>query len=378
LISGLFVYSSFCFPQYVYSDGEYSPTEEMKLELTQLQWAEENRQVIVNHILDKIQTEAETMELIGWREQISALLMNLTVKQLLNAYDADTYTGVVTAIRGYEVSKSRYKEFDMEKTTARKDDTGIFRKFKSKSANLTYTPIEQCRLVDTRHDNNPSPIPVGKMSHEVRKFSINFLPQYFETQIWRCALGNHDEDVSDVIAVHMNITATEAAADGYFAIGPVGGNVDYNNTSILNYGPDETSIANAAIVEMGLGGEYEFEVFSSAKTHLAIDIIGYFTQPKETKLSIERLSKLTPVEPNTSAKIFSPTCPADTSWTSGGVMHDSDLVYTLALAQNSFTYNNLEVYPGNTACLVKNESNETVSVTCNAYCSTVTGDSNFD
>ncbi|MGE4086392.1 MAG: hypothetical protein AB7H93_25690 [Vicinamibacterales bacterium] len=79
---------------------------------------------------------------------------------------------------------------------------------------------------------------------------------------------------ADATGVAVNLTATEADADGYVTAWASGAAPFVSN---VNYTAGST-IANAAIVPVaGLGGTPTITLLASAPTHLVVDVAGYFT-----------------------------------------------------------------------------------------------------
>jgi hypothetical protein len=72
-------------------------------------------------------------------------------------------------------------------------------------------------------------------------------------------------------SVVLNVTATEPGAAGFLTVYP--GNAPRPPTSNVNYRAGQT-IPNAVIV--GLGPAGTIDIFSSATTHVIVDVVGYF------------------------------------------------------------------------------------------------------
>ena len=69
----------------------------------------------------------------------------------------------------------------------------------------------------------------------------------------------------------LNVTVTEPDADGYVTVYPCG--IDPPLASNLNFVAGQT-VANAALVQIGNGGDVC--LFNSQRTHLVVDVAGYF------------------------------------------------------------------------------------------------------
>jgi hypothetical protein len=102
-------------------------------------------------------------------------------------------------------------------------------------------------------------------------------------------LGNSPVPASGVAAVVLNLTATEATADGYVTLWPTG--VDRPVVSNLNVVAGETR-ANLVIVPLGHDGQVS--LFTQRGTHLVADVTGWFT---DSTAPIDTIGRFVPVTP---------------------------------------------------------------------------------
>ena len=88
--------------------------------------------------------------------------------------------------------------------------------------------------------------------------------------------GSLDVEVADgdVLAVVLNVTATEAAAPGFITVWPTG--TSRPVVSNLNVERAGQTIPNSAIVGVGGGDSTEVSIFSQTGTHLVVDVAGYY------------------------------------------------------------------------------------------------------
>jgi hypothetical protein len=142
------------------------------------------------------------------------------------------------------------------------------------SNDLVYTPINPCRIVDTR--NIGSPIIAGT----VRNFDVDNPASFAFQGGFPAACPGMPFGVATAVAV--NITATQAAGPGFFTAWSFCG--IQPSASTVNYGGGET-IANSTIVPDCPGGGSDISVFAGTATaHLIIDLVGYFSAPVATAL----------------------------------------------------------------------------------------------
>jgi hypothetical protein len=182
------------------------------------------------------------------------------------------------------------------------------------SNDLVYTPINPCRIVDTR--NIFSPIIAGS----VRNFDVDNPASFAFQGGFPGACPGMPFGVASAVAV--TITATQTAGPGFFTawsfcgIQPV--------ASTVNYSAGDT-IANTTIVPDCPGGGSDISVFAGTSTaHLVIDLVGYFSAPVATALDNNVLQTITNVAAGAgSFSIFSPACPAGWRLTGGGSLVNS-------------------------------------------------------
>ena len=81
---------------------------------------------------------------------------------------------------------------------------------------------------------------------------------------------------TNVAAVVLNVTATEASAPGFVQVAPAGALVA-GTSSNLNLERIGQTIPNQVIVPIGVGGG--IEIFTQSGTHLIVDAAAYITSP---------------------------------------------------------------------------------------------------
>jgi hypothetical protein len=114
----------------------------------------------------------------------------------------------------------------------------------SSTAGLSAAPVAPARLLDTR--TTGTPMAAG--------------------QTLQLAVAGSGAVPADVVAVQVNLTATQTARDGYLTVWPCGG--ARPTASNLNPKAGDT-VANGATV--GLGGG-QLCVYSSTQTHVIVDL----------------------------------------------------------------------------------------------------------
>jgi hypothetical protein len=126
---------------------------------------------------------------------------------------------------------------------------------------LVYQPLEQTRVLDTRPESRvayPGPKPAAGA----------LVPVLWSTEV---------AARSQVRAVVLNLTATEATAAGYVQAVPIG-LASIGSSSNLNVERPGQTIANLAVVPVAEGGG-PISLFTQSGTHLVADLLGVFVTP---------------------------------------------------------------------------------------------------
>ena len=173
------------------------------------------------------------------------------------------------------------------------------------AADLVYTPVTPCRVVDTRLAAAGAII--GNTTRTFDMDGTNFSTQG--------GFGGSCGIPSGVArAVVMTITVTQPVATGYFtawAFGP------QPFISVLNYEAGET-IANSTIVPVAPSAGADFSLYSFATAHAIIDVMGYFAAPVATALDCTTVNSAVTAVPNNTWTAIDANCPAGRTATGGG------------------------------------------------------------
>ena len=87
---------------------------------------------------------------------------------------------------------------------------------------------------------------------------------------------------ADALAVVVNVTAVETEGGGFVTAYPLGQTLPL--ASSLNYGPGEIRGA-AAMIKLGtVPGKLGFNLYTMARSHLVVDVVGYITGPSLSRL----------------------------------------------------------------------------------------------
>ncbi|HEX6096760.1 MAG TPA: tail fiber domain-containing protein [Thermoanaerobaculia bacterium] len=134
------------------------------------------------------------------------------------------------------------------------------------SAQSIFVAVTPCRIVDTRLATGPFGGPIFGLG-TARTFDLNNGP---------CA-----GLPADVVAYSLNLTAVAPTAPGNLRAYPTGASLP--TVSTVNYVVGQ-NVANAAIVPAGTNGAVD--IYSSASTHVIIDVNGYFIANSAAGISL--------------------------------------------------------------------------------------------
>ncbi len=221
---------------------------------------------------------------------------------LRNAMTRDTFEGAMAELTGKglrlddtriarRLSASPVRGSAMEHASSKLGDL---------NQDLAYTPIQPCRIVDTRLTT------AGQFAAaETRHFfAIN---SSFTQQ------GGSSTDCGmqgvGASAVVLNLAAVTPLANGYATVFPFG--TTQPGTSNINYSTSIT-VANNTITKIPNPlASSDFSLYSSASAHYVIDIVGYFAPPQATALQCIQSGYFnqTTIQPSTFGVVAGTLCP---------------------------------------------------------------------
>ena len=135
------------------------------------------------------------------------------------------------------------------------------------TADLTYTPINPCRILDTRATV------AGPLAPNVARtfdgYSTNFAAQGGTGS--GCGIPN------GVAALAMNVYAVNPTNLGFIKVWPANGTEP--DVSTVNYQPGITAIATGTLVPVDQANSNRFSAKSPATVDFIADVVGYFKPP---------------------------------------------------------------------------------------------------
>lgn len=140
---------------------------------------------------------------------------------------------------------------------------------------LVYTPIQPCRIVDTRNT-----VAGAIAADSVRSFSAAGVTSYAGQGGSATNCGMNTEAPS---AVALNVTAVTPANAGFATVYPFA--TTRPDTASVNYAAGD--IVNSAIISKipTPAGSFDFSVYTFAQSHYVVDIVGFFDNPRSSPVA---------------------------------------------------------------------------------------------
>lgn len=166
---------------------------------------------------------------------------------------------------------------------------------------LVYTPLQPCRIVDTR-TTAAGAIPANS-TRSFFALSSDFSPQGGTSG--DCGTGA----LSSVGAIAINVTAVTPNGAGYATVFPF--NTTQPLASSLNYAAG--AIVNNAIITRVPSPltTNDFTIYTFAQSHFVVDIVGYFSPPQATQFQCTQTALTATTIPANGINFYNnPGCPA--------------------------------------------------------------------
>jgi hypothetical protein len=273
----------------------------------------------VFEIVNRLGPEADARGLVGWRDELTAALSAADTRRLLAAAAADNYEGVVTALLGPEATAQ--VDDNLLRDQSFNAETG---QTASAPANLTFTPITPCRIVDTR-------LAGGAISGgSSRAFDARGRNLAYQGGGECADLG------TDAAAIAINVTVANPAGRGFLTLYPEGESRPLAST--INYSAETLTLANSTIIKAALLAGQDFRVYAETATEVVIDLLGVFgpvdgsgsadNGSGATDEALQVFTESVSATENHSGRFdfVSPTCPADTTYAGAGALGSGDPV----------------------------------------------------
>jgi hypothetical protein len=286
-----------------------------------------------------------------WRERLALRHEKGDATNLRDALLRDTFEGAMAALdgRGHRASDAEITSA-MASAANGLNPSSFSELLGSLSNDLVYTPLQPCRIIDTR-SMAAGPINASATRSFVAINASNFTSQGGSAT--NCGtLG------LSATAVAINLTAVTPAAAGYSTVYPYGtgqplaASVNFTAGAVVNNGLI-AQIPNPL-------GSFDFTIFSSAQSHYVADIVGYFSPNVATALQCQDTADTTiSVAAAATANAVAPACAAGYTQT--------------ATNCESSTWQMPFVFVNGGTCSAQNNSAGTASLRASRTCCRVPG-----
>lgn len=291
-----------------------------------------------------------------WASRMVSTFVHADAENFRNALKRATFEGAMAELggQGLRMSDQRAAQLLARASLAAPADLRV-KVLGSLEGDLTYTPMQPCRIIDTRNTVQ-GPIAAGG----TRAF-LAIAGTY-------AAQGGSATDcgTTGVVpsAVALNVTAVRPDRGGYATVYPSGTTAP--TTSSLNY--TASAIVNNAIITKVPNplASTDFDIFSFGQSHYVVDIVGYFAPNKATALECTTVTSSQVVDNNVGFLFTSAACPTGYTMTGHGCMSNTfeGVAWgNMALEQNANMPN----------CAGTNRSGSTVTIRSNTRCCRVPG-----
>jgi hypothetical protein len=206
-----------------------------------------------------------------WADRMAPALALADPTNLREAMSRDTFEGAMAAAGGAGMRLSDAKAIDI--LAAAEDDAGTLA-LGSLAQDLVYTPIQPCRIIDTR-----STAFGAIAANTSRSFIAISVPNYSNQGGSSTNCGIQGVSAS---AVAIHLTAVAPAGAGFATVYPHG--TPQPLAASLNYAGGDI-VNNAMIVRIPNPlSSNDMTIYSFAASHFVADIVGYFAPPASTAL----------------------------------------------------------------------------------------------
>ena len=223
-----------------------------------------------------------------WAERMHSTLANADIANLERAASAPDLATMNAALMG----------------AANPDGTAS--KLGQPGADLVYTPLTPCRIVDTRVEGGPIP------SNGSRTF-LAFATGGFTSQGGDAGNCGVPENVS---ALTVKVTASRPVLDGFLTVYPT--NEARPLASSLNFlqGEDTSNESHFRLCRPAC--PTQFTVYTFAQTDVVVDVTGYFVEPEASALDCTVAQQTGNLDLLGGLQARSVSCPAGYTATGGG------------------------------------------------------------
>lgn len=235
-----------------------------------------------------------------WASRMVPNFVNADSVNFRKSLSRQTFEGALATLNGTggRISDDQIIDVLASSNKGRRQPAPIMRKLGDLSADLVYTPIQPCRIVDTRL-TAAGPI----AANTTRDFRATATADFSSQGGSVTDCGTLSINAS---AVAVNLTAVLPDGAGYATVFPFGAtqplaaSVNYTAGSIVNNGII-SKIPNPLSTS-------DFTIYSFAGADYVVDVVGYFAAPTATALECTTVSANTQVAAGANFTLNLPAC----------------------------------------------------------------------
>ncbi len=240
-----------------------------------------------------------------WAKRMVPNFVTTDASNFRNALKRDTYEGAMAELSGTGHRISDDQVIDRLAKVAPGQGSAMAKtiaaKFGDLNQDLVFTPVQPCRIIDTR-STAAGAIAANATRSFVAINASNFTGQGGSaTNCGTLGLA--------ATAVVINLTAVTPSANGYATVFPFG--TAQPLSSNVNYYTGITA-ANGVIAQIPNPlSSFDFTIYSNAQSHYVVDILGYFAPPNVTPLECRDTANttVTGIVAGGTANAVAPACP---------------------------------------------------------------------
>jgi hypothetical protein len=247
-----------------------------------------------------------------WAKRMVPNFVTADSSNFRNAVKRDTYEGAMAELSGTGQRISDNQVIDRLARVAPGEGSAMAKavaaKFGDLNQDLVFTPIQPCRIVDTRSTA------AGAIAANATRNFVAINSSSFASQ--GGSATNCGTFGLSATAVAINLTVVGPSTNGYATIYPFG--TAQPLASNINYLAGDI-IGNSAIAQIPNPlSSFDFTLYSNGTSHYVIDIFGYFAPPNVTPLQcVETANTDLPISASGgTGNAVAPTCPAGYTQTS--------------------------------------------------------------
>lgn len=241
----------------------------------------------------------------SWRTRLSKIFLAADAVNVDTALRSESLDGAITALRGL-AARQPADWLASDAVAGRLGDVG---------ADMVYTPITPCRIVDTR-------LTVGPVAAGAVRVFLATSTGYGSQggNVAGCGLSAEVPG-----AVVLNVTAVNPAAGGFATV--YASNATRPSTASLNY--TAGSVVNNTVITKVPDPLFtsDFAIYSLAEAHFVVDLVGFFDTPQASPFEcVNTPNEVYPLA-NGSAGAANPAtaCPANFAYVSANCTSSSPL-----------------------------------------------------